>query len=171
MNGNPSSETLLKKTWIEGTREALDNWEVKLGLPSFSPPKSKNEAFKYLDNTVEDRQKMTPEECADAVIALAHFSAYVTRACQREESEALLLKEQINKLIGEEIPLQKAYSPEERRSLAMADNEKAKELESLRIASSIKSKRLFMYADKIDKIAKAYETLSYSRKRNRQYGE
>lgn len=149
----------------------MEDWELKLGLPPFSPPLSKNEAFKYLDNTTEDRQKMTPEECADAVVALAHFSAYVTRASQREESEALLLKEQILKLIGEEIPLMKAYSPEERKSLALAENDKARELESLRIASSVKSKRLYMYADKIDKVAKAYETLSYSRKRTRQYGE
>lgn len=169
-NGNQSSEEYSKK-WIEIQRDSLDKWENKIGLSKFNPPNSRDDALKFLEISSNDRSKMTCDECADAVITLAQYAAYVGRAAQREDSESLLLKEQINQLIGDLIPLQKAYSPEERKSLALLENENAQELERQRIAASVKSKRLFMYADRIDKVAKAYEVLSYARKRNRQYGE
>ena len=170
MNGNNNSKTSTKK-WIDIQREKLDRWEINLGLSAFKPPAGKDDALHFLEMTTKDREKLTCEECADVVIILAQYAAYVGRAAQRMESEALLLKDHIVRELGDSVAEQKAYSPEERRTLALSLNDECYELDGERLAASIKAKRLYGYADRIDKVAKAYETLSYSRKRNRQYGD
>lgn len=116
------------------------------------------------------RSKLSCEECAEATIILAQYSSYVGRAAQRQEAESFLLKERIQYLIGENMALQKAYSPDERKALALSQDEEAQELDLQRIAAFTKAKRLYGYAERIDKISRAYEVLSNVRKRERQYG-
>jgi len=149
----------------------LDSWEERVGLSKFEVPYVKDDAIKLLNLEVKERTKLTCEECADAVITLSQYSAYVSRASQRLEAEAFLLKEKFNQILGESIALQKAYSPDERKALAIKDNQFAQELDLQRVAAYTKAKRLYLYADRIDRVARAYEILSNVRRRGRQYGE
>lgn len=149
----------------------MDNWEINIGLNKFEPPLIKEEAIKFINLDSQSRSKLSCEECAEAVVILAQYAAYVSRASQQQEAEAYLLKEKVQELIGENMATKKAYSPDERKALALAEDEKASEYDLLRIAAMTKAKRLYMYAERIDKLSRAYEVLSNSKKRGRQYGD
>lgn len=169
MNGNEQSE-IVSQSWIQTQRNRLDEWDIKIGLPKFQPPAGKNDAIRLMENSSQDRQKMTPDECADAAVTLAQYGAYIARASQILESESSLLKDQIIRVLADSVPNQKAYSPEERRTLALCENDECYQMEADRIATVTKAKRLYFYAEKIDKVARAYENLSNTRKRERQNG-
>lgn len=148
----------------------LDQWEVSIGLDKISVPHAKSEALRYMDLPIDERKKITPENAADAVLVLAQFAAYISRVVQKEESKMFWLSEEIMKVIASRVNQQKGYSFEERKALAIAENEAAQRLERLRRESQAKWKRLAFHAMRVEKIAMAYQNLSNVRRRLNEIG-
>lgn len=142
-----------------------------MGLPPFQTPTGPDEAFRYLEMPAAERRKLTPVECADACIAIARFGAHVGRLCQQEEADAFLLDERITEIVRDHVHEQPAYTPFERRALAIAGNIEAAKLERARIAAVAKAKRLAYWASRYEKIARGFENLSNARRRDREYGD
>jgi hypothetical protein len=130
----------------------------------------RDEAVRYMDLPAGERHKLTPDECGEAAVVLAQWAAHVSRACQREEADAEMLAERITEVVRLRLNQQNAYSPQERRALAIAEDSTASRLELQRVAAHVKARRLAYHANRIDRVSRAYEALANARKRERQYG-
>jgi hypothetical protein len=149
----------------------MDEWEAAVGLPEYRVPLTKDDAVRYLEMASEERRKRDAEECAEACVLLAQYAAHLTRTAQRAEAAAALLDDRITQLVRAEIPLQKAYSYQERRLLAVGASDEARALEGRRMAEAAKARLLAYYATRVERVATAYQNLSNVRRRGREFGE
>lgn len=140
-------------------------------MPAFSVPGVKDEAVRYLELSAADRARLTADACAEACLVLSQYAAHLTRVQQRAEADALLLDERIRKAVGRRMTQQHAYSYDERRVLAVAESDDAVALDNQRVAALAKAARLAFFANRVDKVARAYEVLSHTRRRDRQHGD
>ena len=113
---------------------------------------------------------LPPDECAEAVVVLSQYAAFLTRACQREEARMAWAADEINKAVAPRLGQQKGYGLEERRLTAVAENEHASALERVRAEAQAKFKRLLYVSNRVEGVAKAYQNLSNVRRREMQYG-
>lgn len=170
-SGNNNSEPpLTARQKLEVADKLLDNYEHEIGLPQFRLlPSVQEEALSLIEITLEKRQKLTPQQCAEAVLVLSVYAAYLGRACQREEARMAWAEEQTDKIVAPRLNQQQGYGFKEKRLLAVRENQHAQEFERIRAESQAKHKRLIFFAQRIEKIAEAYKNLSNVRRRNNEF--
>ncbi len=159
------------REWLTEQRGRLDSWEAKVGLPPHKMPLYRDEAVHYLELLSGDRKKLTPDECAEAAVVLSQYAAHLTREAQREEADAVLLKERVRQVVRDRLAQQKGYGLEERMLMAVAEDKAAGDLDGLRVAAEVKAKRLAYFSNRVDRVSQAYRDLANARKRERQYGD
>lgn len=119
--------------------------------------------------TTAERSKMTAAEAAEAELVLQRYAAYLARLAQQEEASTSLLTDQVTRIVTPRILMQGAYNHDERRALAVAENEVARRLDLELSASKAKAKRLAFFAMRVEKVASAYGRLAAGRRGNREY--
>lgn len=155
-----------KKSWIDQRRDDLNDWENKVGIIKLS---LEDEVKNYLYLSSQDRKKLTSEECGHISLSLFHYSSYVNKLMQEIDSEIFLLDEKIKQIVLDRINQQQAYKFEEKLMLAIAENNEASKMNREKFILQAKHKRISYYASKIDNIAKSYQNLSISKKRDKTY--
>lgn len=155
---------------LEKADAYLDGWEEQLGLPPLRQPQSHSEAIKLLDLGPDERKCLTPEDARDAVLILAQFAAYISRATQREEARMIWCQDTIIKTVAARMQQQNAYSYQERLSLAISENDHATRLEQMRALAQAKWKRLSFHAQRIEGIKMAYQNLANFHRRRDEHG-
>ncbi len=143
---------------------------MKVGLPVHKMPLYQDVAVGYLEMMPGDRKKMTPDDCGEAAVVLSQYAAHLTREAQREEADAVLLKERVRQVVRDRLAQQKGYGLEERMLLAVREDKVACELDAMRVAAEVKAKRLAYFSNRVDRVGQAYRDLANARKRERQYG-
>ena len=103
---------------------------------------------------------MPPLECAIAAVTLAQFAVFINRAQQREEAEAARCRNEVTRLLAPRILETRAYHWEERRALALRENQDARVIDQLAGLAQAKATRLAYYAREIGRVSQSYENLS-----------
>lgn len=114
---------------------------------------------------------MTPEAAGEASVVLAQYAMFLSQAAQREEANLLLLEEEILRAVAPRIAQQTVYGREEKRALAVREDEYASRLDRQRVGAAAKMKRLMFLATRVENVGRAYQALANVRRRERQYGE
>jgi hypothetical protein len=153
--------------WLALQHQRLDQWELDVGLPTLQVPLIKDEAVRLLELTPDDRRRLSGEELADAAVTLSMYATYLSRLAQREEADAVLLDERVVSLLRCSLANQPAYTPHERRVLALNQSVEARATDLQRVGASVKAKRLAFFAARVDRVAQSYERLAYSRRGER----
>lgn len=117
--------------------------------------------------TTSERGKLTPAEAAEAELVLQRYAMYLGRLAQREEASTSLLVDQVTRCVAPRILQQGAYHPDERRALAVLENEVARKLDLELSAAKAKAKRLAYFSMRVEKVATAYGRLAIIKRGNR----
>lgn len=161
MNGQDVSAT------IKQADELLDKFQASLGIKELGY-KNADLAERYLQATPDEIRKMSPEDCLEASIILSQYAWYIQRAWNEENTHINWAEAKLKRFAAEEGAKYKAPSAEERRYLAIINNEYGDKLEKLRGASQAKADRINFLANRIDGVAKMYLEAQYT-KRSKNY--
>lgn len=80
----------------------LDKYEEFSGLPTFQAFDSQH-IDKYFKMTIEQINKLSPEDCATAAFMLAQYSFYVQRLYNRESAQNRWASDQLTKLVCDKL--------------------------------------------------------------------
>lgn len=147
----PLSDVLLKE--IEAT---LTEYEGKAGLSKVEP---KSECLQYLNCSRETLEKLDSTECVYVAIELMQYSLFIQRLYNREKSRRDWALSNIRVAIANDISQYKAYSYEEKKNMAIANNSFASRLDSYAILCQAKMTRLESLADKLGYLSRTFEHL------------
>lgn len=64
--------------------KALDEYEAKIGLPSYQESRSADEVHEYMEMDREEMEKLQPESCNEIAGILSSYSWHLQRAKNRE---------------------------------------------------------------------------------------
>jgi hypothetical protein len=135
VSGDNASLALANKRF-EKRNEEINKYEKSLGLP---PLPAEHTECEYLTLNGEEITKFTPEQCGAAASILANYALYVQRVLSRERGILRWLDSRINLSIANELNNYTGYySHDQRRAVAISNNEYAKALEEFKINSQLK---------------------------------
>ncbi len=127
---NNGQESSLAETKIRAFQEKLNGYEKTIGLVAVDTKGVEEEILKYINITKNDRRKMSPEECEEARLVLKQFSYHIAMCHQNELAMMNFVEDEMNTCVMPEIGEYKneAYFFQDRRELAINDNEHARKL-------------------------------------------
>lgn len=135
MNGDIVSSNLAQKA-LQDKREKITDYEKRIGLPILPAQYAPCE---HLNITGDQINRMDSHQCQEVATDLATYSIYIKRTLNKEKGLARWLDSRINLEIASELNNYTGYySHEQRRSVAIVNNEYAKTLEELKINSQLK---------------------------------
>jgi hypothetical protein len=127
-------------TWAsqkaDAKRDDMFAYEKRVGLPKL--PDQYHEC-KHLELTGETISKFSPEQCIEAATELSSYGVFIQRTLSKEKGMLRWLNSRIDQSIAQDIQEYIGYySHEQRRAMAIVNNESAKALEELRLNSQLK---------------------------------
>ena len=128
MSGNIESNRVDER--IQEVESLLLQYQKSLGI---APPLHTSDIGKYLNMTIEQIRKMSPEECAEASFAIAQQALYVQQETNKHNQRINWAKTNINMMVTQHIDQYGSkYTPfESRKILAIKDNEYTSKLYEL----------------------------------------
>lgn len=153
---------------LEAVDKSLDDYEASLGLPGGCPREVEVEATRLLTLAPSSLRHLTAPDLGEAAYCLEQYGFFLQRAQNREQTRVRWAEENLRRLLATLLPSQKAYSLEERRALAIAGSDSARELEQIRVASQLRLERLQYQAQRVQGLARALLSLQQTRRGNGQ---
>lgn len=144
---------------------ALDEFEKGVGVPPTYPTANINEVHRLMALSREDLGRMNEAECAESASILFSFAFHLQKSANREVAREKGLEYELWKMVGAEIATARAYSPEERRALVVSQNDAARKVEELRMASRLKLDRIAFYANRVQALAESLMNLKRTKGR------
>lgn len=141
--------------------ETMSQYEHKVGLKEKIVP---NPIDSYLNMSREDMRKLSQAECREIALCLSQYSLFIQRCHNEKLNEANYAKNELDRTIVSEMQQVQAPTTEERRLLAIRNNELARRLESDKNRCFFEANQIFGLSNIIKDMAKAYEQLGWSRK-------
>ena len=141
---------------IQDIEQTLSQYEGKAGLNAIAP---KSDCLKYLDCNRETLEKLDSTECVYVSIEIMQYSLFVQRLYNREKSRRDWALANIRVSIANEINQYKAYSYEEKKNMAIANNAFASNLDKYVTICQAKMTRLEGLADKLGYLSRTFENL------------
>jgi hypothetical protein len=138
---------------LKKMEEILDEYESKLGLPAFCPQAIEAEATRLLRLTPQEMSKLAPDEKGEASVTLKQFAFYIQKAFNKEQARVHWAEERVKKVIAPGLAQQKAYAFEERKLLAIQENDAAIILERIRVNAQARVDRLSFITHRIEALA------------------
>lgn len=165
MSGESESPPLTVEDRVKKLDAVLDEYETQAcGLRHNSPVKLKNEAMNLLEIEPEELRRMTAEECGEAAVILNSFAFHLQRAVNREMGRAKWADASVKKAITHSLGQQRGQSFEERRLLAIANDEAAAKLDQIGVQAQLRIERLSYLAAKAESVAKSFMGLQSTRR-------
>jgi hypothetical protein len=143
----------------------LDEYETKCGLPAFTV--AEDEAQRVLTISPAQLKSMTAVECGEAAVTLKQFAFYLQRCSNREQGRVKWAEESIKRLIAPSVGNVRGYSLEERRPLAVLNDDVAKKFDELRVKADLRVTRLNYLASKVESMAMSLMSLQQSKRGHR----
>lgn len=141
--------------------EYLDNFESTIGLNNEINAKTIEAAQEYLNTDWFVLKTKNCEELALASCILTDYSGILQRVINREKAIISWATQRIRKLIGHLMPLEKAYSFEERENLALQKHPFGNQLHQKKTEAEMRLARIEglnfttkNMADKLESLAK-----------------
>lgn len=159
MSGETKSSNQSVKEKMDYVDKVLDEYEssnkIKVNVP--------NEAEKYLNIELDELRKLSIVELAEASYILSRFSLYIQKLYNKEMTRVAWAEHNITRCITKILSQYNAPSREERRHLAILDNEAAKKLDDIRNYAQLRSNRLAFISSKIVEVSKSLNELRTTR--------
>lgn len=152
---------------VEKVSSKLDAFEMSVGLPVWVHPATETEAKRLLSLEPESLQKMSSIDCGEAAFILFQYAMTLQKAINREQAKLTLANASIGKIIGASLAQQKAYAFEERKLLAIRENEAASAWQHVQVNTQMRIDRIVYLSGKVDSMAKSLMALQQSKRGNR----
>ena len=140
---------------LENSQKELDNFENKLALPDKFSIEIENQAKHLLTISPAYLRKMGPEELSEGAYTLSQYAFFLQKAINKEISCVKWCDESIKRILSREIPQQRAYSYDERRMLAIKENDATQKIDELRVKSQLKIDRLNYVSMRVENLAQS----------------
>lgn len=139
--------------------DELDEMQAALGLPPVRDTDD-GEAARLMGLRAAELHGMTAVEAGEAATVLAGLAFHVQRKQNRWLSVAKWCDQSVRHVIAREVGNVRGYSYEERRSLAVRNDDVALKLEAVRLKAELQLTDLSYYANRIEYFARSFENLS-----------
>lgn len=154
MDGKEESSTMEKR--LEDLDKILDEYEVRLGISQQTLEANEQSVTNEVVNMAYSQlQKLSPRDCGEKAFVLQRYALHIQRAINREQTRVRWTEENIRALITPRLTQQRGTSFEERRLLAIREDDAAKKLDSIRVKAQLRIERLSFLTNRIDSMAKA----------------
>lgn len=150
------------KKQMEKLQKALDEYEQGIGLPAVKPH---NEAERYLNMNYDGINKLTPEELQAGAILLAQFSFHLQRSYNNELARSNWAESETKKIIAPDIKQYQGSSYEERKMLAIKENDIASQLQSIHVYAKARAERLAYLASRVEFLAKTFADMRHTKRK------
>jgi hypothetical protein len=144
----------------------LDAYEASHGVPSGVPESVKTAAMSLLDADPARLAKMPPDELEGGAYSIRRYSLYLQSVVNRERSRVRWAEENMQAMFGALIASQRAYSPGERKAMAIRGNEAASALERVRVEAQLRLDRVGFLKDQLEGLASSLLSMRSLRKRS-----
>lgn len=141
--------------------QAMSEYEHKIGLKNKVVP---NPIDSYLNMSREDMRKLSQQDCREIALCLYQYSVFIQRCYNEKINEGNFLKNELDRAIVSEMQQVQAPTTDERRLLAIRNNDVARRLESEKNKCYFEANQIFGLSNIIKETAKAFEQLGWSRK-------
>jgi hypothetical protein len=139
----------------------VEDYQTKKGISSI---KVKNGVDLYINMGKAELKTLSREECAEACVILTNYAAYLQEVYNKEVARANWAESEIKRILASQTKQYYAPSHEERKAMAIKDNEYASALSKVKTWAQNVADRLSFMAHRIDAIAKAYQQLSQAKR-------
>lgn len=146
---------------------ALDQFELRAGVRPNSRPRCESDALYFLDLTLDERRKLTPDQLFEAEYCLLRYAEYLSRLHDQQAAKALVAKETISRLVMAAVDRQTGYAFEERRLKAINADPRAVEVDRQRVEAEARKQRLASAAKWVGDTARSFGQAASSRNRNK----
>ncbi len=154
------------KEQLEQLDKLLDEYEQgKVGLPALQ---INPQAQHYMNLTQEQLNKLAPDECGEGAVLLNSMALHVQRSFNKEMSRVKKAEAAITKIIVSILQQYNAPSAQERRELAIANNEAASKWLAIRDYAAQRAERLNFVASSIKNTAVSLDNLQRTKLSMRQ---
>lgn len=155
-----SGEHKSAKDKVFELEKELDEYEVKLGLPSRF-----NRTCDHLTMTNDDAERLIPDQANEIACDLSSYAIHIQREINKHTSRISVADANIKRIVAEECNNVRAPSYEERKNIIIATNEVAQEYEKIRLKSQLIIDRLSYLPTRISYLAdKLSETANGKRR-------
>ena len=144
--------------------ESLQKYEKTCGLPK-EINLSENLIEKILNE--EDIVRLTPEQYGENALRISRYAFHMQRQCNKETSKIIWLKAQLRKALAPVLPQIKAYSWQERKILAIANNDVAQKLNQEITKIKVRLSRLSYLGSRLNEMAEKYVELQRTARNRR----
>lgn len=145
----------------------LDEYEAHLGLPGMGVAEIEVEGARLLSLSPRILKTMSAVECGEASVVLEQFSFHLQRALNRERTRAAWCEENVKRIIAKVVGGCRGYSWEERRALAVTNDDVAMKFDALRVKCQNRINRVEFYSSKVDALSKSFLALQQTKRGNR----
>lgn len=151
-----------QKEQLEFMDNILNEYEKSHKIQFTAP----NDIDKYLNLELEQLRKMSPVDIAEVSYLLSRFSGYVQKQYNIEMVRMNWAEHQIKKVITGQLHQYKAPSYEERKQLAIMDNEAARKLDEIRNYAKLRAERVAFISTKLNDMSRSLIDLQKARRGN-----
>jgi len=159
METTDNAEQLLEKLDI-----VLNEYDNQHGIKV----KLDNKVEQYLNYSIEDFNRLTPDQCGEISAVLAIYSIFIQKEQNRQSARVRWCESVIDNTIAQYISQYKTQFQtfEERKLLAINGNSFTKKLNDLRIKASTRLSEIYGISSKIDLYIRTLLDLQQSKRRN-----
>ncbi len=172
MSGQPelSTQPPAEHATVEERAEALDNllaeYEERLGVGAVFHPEGEAESKRLVGMPPSQLHKMTAEECGEAAYTLRQFAYHLQKAANRELARVNWANESIRRVIATIVAHTRGASAEERRALAIREDDVATKYDVIRVLAQTRIDRLSFLGIRVSEMARSLEALQQTKRSN-----
>ncbi len=144
----------------------IDKFQTDQKLPQSLAVSVQTEVEELLSQDIGNL-KLTAEMYGEKALKLSQFSFFLQKQINKESAKIIWLNKKIDGIIGPRLKQQKAYSWEERKLSAIAEDDAAVKFDKLKVMSEMKVSSLSYLGMKIDGIANKFSELQQTLRNKR----
>lgn len=139
----------------------MRNYEESVGMKAKIVS---NPVDDYLNMPIERMRKLSQDECREIALCLSQYAVFIQRCYNEQMGIFNNAKNKLDRMIVGEMQQIKAVTTDERKIIAIKGNEAASKMDQIKNEAFFKANQISNLAVHVDKLAKRYEDLGWSRK-------
>jgi hypothetical protein len=147
------------KSSSQSVDEMLDSYE-KMILPA-----EDKGAMRYINMSQHELNAMSAEECNEAAVMLTSLAFHVAKACNKLRAKIRYCNEAILKCIASRTANYRYNSPDERKALAIQEDDFASNTKRQEVSLSCRLERIDYLSLRLEKVADMFASLAATKRR------
>lgn len=156
--------TLTVDEKLEKLNNILDEYELLNGLPRFQSRELSDEINNYLTMSIDQLEKLHPEDCANISVRLAQEAFHLQRSYNREKAQVISMETALDRRVAQ---YRTNYSQFIKYPLLVAsvinEDEYAKKLQEVIIKATQRMDRLNFLSDRINNISHKFLSIQQAK--------